>query len=101
MTIISTSWTCQRCAATCTDEPPWHRLCDPCVADLQALAQQALPHTATCPSCGGPCCPQCGDAMPLIVPVPVPPDAPDAAQLAEQLIAYRPLHPKAGTGDER
>ena len=98
MNLISTSWSCQRCGATYISAPPDHGLCDQCIVDLEALARTHLPETATCPSCGGPVCPDCGDAMPLLVPVPAPPGDPLAAHLTELLISYRTVHEK---GDRR
>ena len=100
MNLITTSWACQQCGATCICEPPWHRLCDLCLAALQALALQHLPETGSCPSCGGPVCPDCGDAMPLLVPVPAQPGDSLAAHLTELLISYRTVHEEV-TGDER
>jgi hypothetical protein len=99
MNVISTSWSCQRCGATCICDPPWHRLCDPCLAGLQALVRHALPETGTCPSSGGPVCPDCGDAMPILVPVPVPASTPVAGQLTGLLIGYQG-HPQGGTSDD-
>ena len=99
MNLISTSWSCQQCGATCICDPPWHRLCDPCLAALQGLALQHLPETGSCPSCGGPVCPDCGDAMPLLVPVPAPDGDPVAGHLAGLLIGYRTRH-EGGTGDD-
>jgi hypothetical protein len=99
MKLISTSWSCQRCGATCICDPPWHRLCDQCLADLQALAREHLPQTGTCPSCGGPVCPDCGDAMPILVPVPVPDPATAAGQITGLLIGYQ-ARLQGGTGDD-
>jgi hypothetical protein len=100
MNLITTSWACQQCGATCIADPPWHRLCDLCLAALQSLALQHLPETGSCPSCGGPVCPDCGDAMPLLVPAPALPGDPVAAHLAELLTSYRTVHERV-TGDER
>ena len=99
MNLISTSWTCQQCGATCICDPPWHRLCDPCLANLQTLTLQSLSHTGTCPSCGGPVCPDCGDAMPLLVPIRAPAEDPGTGQATGLLIPYRTRH-EGVTGDE-
>jgi hypothetical protein len=110
MNLISTSWSCQQCGATCISTPPDHGLCDQCIADLQALAQASLPETVTCPSCGGPVCPDCGDAMiTVLVPVPVPAPASVTEQVdrliagyrqhRQELIGPRPDHAQAGLRD--
>jgi hypothetical protein len=90
MNLTSTSWACQQCAAACIGDPPWHRLCNQCLACLQALARQALPGTARCPSCGGPACPDCGDALPFLVPVPAPAGDPAGDPAAGQLTGLLP-----------
>ena len=100
MELISTSWDCQQCGASCIGERPWHRLCDQCLAGLQALALQSLPETSSCPSCGGPVCPDCGDAMPLLVPVPAPDGDPFAGQLTALLIGYRTRRQQEVTGHD-
>jgi hypothetical protein len=100
MELITTSWTCHQCRATSISTPPWHRLCDQCLADLQALALHGLPETDSCPSCGGPVCPHCGDAMPLLVPVPAPAGDPVAGQLTALLIGYRARRREEVTGDD-
>ena len=100
MELISTSWTCQQCGATCIGERPWHRLCDSCLAGLQALALQSLPQTSSCPSCSGPVCPDCGDAMPLLVPVPARPDVQVPGQLLGYLLGYFTDRPEGATGDD-
>jgi hypothetical protein len=89
MELTSISWSCQQCGATGSGERPWHRLCDQCLAGLQALALQSLPQTGSCPTCGGPVCPDCGDVMPLLVPVPAPDGDPVPGQLTALLIGYR------------
>jgi hypothetical protein len=99
MNLISTSWRCHRCGATCISDPPWYGLCDQCLADLQALALDALPETVSCPSCGGPVCPDCGDAMPILVPVPAPADAPAMDQVTGLMVGYRARNEEV-TGDE-
>jgi hypothetical protein len=93
MNIISTSWTCQRCRGTFICEPPWHQLCDQCITDLTTLCRADLPDHIPCPSCGGPVCPDCGDAMTVLVPIPVP------APVAELTGGYRSGQEKV-TGDD-
>jgi len=70
MTVVSTSWSCWRCGAAFISTPPEHGLCDDCLA--LAGAQLVAP---SCPCCGGPICPDCGQRMVLAVPVPWPPTA--------------------------
>jgi hypothetical protein len=89
MNLTSTSWRCHRCGATFTGDQPWYGLCDECLADLQTLALETLPETVSCPSCGGPVCPQCGDAMPILVPVPAPATAPVMEQVTGLMVGYR------------
>jgi hypothetical protein len=92
MKIISTSWTCQRCRGTFIGQPPWHQLCDQCIADLTALCRADLPPHVPCPSCGGPVCPDCGDAMTVLIPIPV------AEQVARLIAGYRAR--REVTGDD-
>jgi hypothetical protein len=100
MKLISTSWRCHRCGGTFISDPPWYGLCDQCVADLQALALQMLPETVRCPSCGGPVCPDCADAMPILVPVPVPAGAPVTGQVTGLIVGYRARLHGGVTGDD-
>jgi hypothetical protein len=100
MNLSSTSWRCHRCRVTCTGDPPWYGLCDQCLADLQALALQTLPETASCPSCGGPVCLHCGDAMPILIPVPAPADAPVTEQVTGLMVGYRARRQQGVTGDD-
>ncbi len=72
MNLISPPWSCQRCGEAFIGTPPDYGLCDQCLRDLQAAALAAQPPSVTCPQCGGPVCPDCGDAMTLLVPVPAP-----------------------------
>ena len=99
MNPTTTSWACQRCGATSTGERPWYQLCGQCLADLQALALHALPETGRCPSCGGPACPCCGDAMPLLVPVPVTGTS-ATGQLTGLLLGYFTDGPQGVTGND-
>jgi hypothetical protein len=100
MTLTSTSWRCHRCGGTCIGDPPWYGLCDQCLSDLQALAMESLPETVSCPSCGGPVCPDCGDAMPILVPVPAPTDAPAMDQVTGLMVGYRARRPEKETDNE-
>src|SRR5215472_4018622 len=96
--VISTSWSCQRCGAAYISTPPEHGLCDQCIDDLETLAQAALSESVSCPSCGGPVCPDCGDAMAtVLVPVPVP--APESVtEQVNRLIAGYRAHRQELTG---
>ena len=98
MNLISTSWSCQRCGAAYISTPPEHGLCDQCIDNLDALAQASLPQSVSCPSCGGPVCPDCGDAMAtVLVPVPVP--APESVtEQVNRLIAGYRAHRQELTG---
>jgi hypothetical protein len=97
MNIITTSWSCQRCGATCISAPPEHGLCDQCLDDLQALAHD-LPETVACPACGGPVCPDCGTAMiTVLVPATTPASA---TEQAAQLIAGYRQHRREVGGDD-
>ena len=90
MNLISTSWSCQRCGAAYISTPPGHGLCDQCVEDLDALAQASLSQSVSCPSCGGPVCPECGDAMAtVLVPVPVPAPESVTEQVNRLIAGYR------------
>jgi hypothetical protein len=100
MNVTTTSWACHRCGTTSTSEAPWYGLCDPCVADLQALALEVLPETVRCPSCGGPVCPDCHDAMPVLVPVPVPAGAPVTGPVTGLMVGYRARLQEGVTGDD-
>ena len=100
MTQTTTSWRCHRCGATSTDEPPWYGLCDQCLADLQTLAIEALPPDVSCPSCGGPVCPHCGDAIPILLAVPAPADDPVTEQVTGLMVGYRARREERVTGDE-
>jgi hypothetical protein len=88
MQIINTSWRCQQCGGTFLCDPPEHRLCDQCLARLAALARTCSPHTATCSSCGGPLCPDCGQAMTVLLTVTVPAPNPAAGQIDLLVTAY-------------
>jgi predicted amidophosphoribosyltransferase len=100
MKLISTSWSCQRCGGAFISTPPEHGLCDQCIADLEAVASAQLPETVTCPSCGGPVCPDCGDAM-VTVLVSVPASAPaSVTEQAARLIAGYRAHRQEVTGDD-
>jgi hypothetical protein len=97
MNLIRTSWSCQRCGAAYISTPPEHGLCDQCLDDLDALAQASLSESVSCPSCGGPVCPDCGDAMAtVLVPVPVP--APEAVteQVNRLIAGYRAHRQETG-----
>ena len=98
MNLISTSWSCQRCGAAYISTPPEHGLCGPCLDDLEAVAQVSLSESVSCPSCGGPVCPDCGDAMAtVLVPVPVP--APESVtEQVNRLIAGYRAHRQEITG---
>jgi DNA-directed RNA polymerase subunit RPC12/RpoP len=100
MKLISTSWRCHRCGGTFISDPPWYGLCNECLADLQTLALETLPETVSCPSCGGPVCPDCGDAMPILVPVPAPADAPTTEQVTGLMVGYRACRPEEVTGND-
>ncbi len=90
MNLISTSWSCQRCGGAFISTPPENGLCDPCIEDLEALAQASLSESVSCPSCGGPVCPDCGDAMAtVLVPVPVPAPASVTEQVDRLIAGYR------------
>ena len=90
MNLISTSWSCQRCGAAYISTPPGHGLCDQCIDDLEALAPASLSQSGTCPSCGGPVCPDCGDAMAtVLVPVPLPAPASITEQVDRLIAGYR------------
>jgi hypothetical protein len=90
MDLISTSWSCQRCGAAYISTPPAHGLCDQCLDDLDAVAQASLPVNVSCPSCGGPVCPDCGDAMAtVLVPVPVPAPESVTEQVNRLIAGYR------------
>jgi hypothetical protein len=54
MTLISTSWSCQRCGAAYISAPPDHGICDQCIAELDALFRLAPIDSHPCPACGGP-----------------------------------------------
>ena len=101
MNTTSTTWRCHRCATTGTGDAPWYGLCDQCLANLQSLALQVLPDTTRCPSCGGPVCPHCGDAMPILVAVPAPDGNPAIQQATALMIGYQACPDDEGmTGDE-
>jgi hypothetical protein len=88
--LISTSWSCQRCGAAYISTPPEHGLCGQCIEDLEALAQASLSESVSCPSCGGPVCPDCGDAMAtVLVPVPIPAPASITEQVDRLIAGYR------------
>jgi hypothetical protein len=89
MTIISTSWRCEFCGVTCISTPPEHGLCDQCQDYLQALARASLPDTVPCPSCSGPVCPDCGDAMALVLTVPALAADPATGQADQPITGYR------------
>jgi hypothetical protein len=89
MNLISTSWRCQFCGVTCISAPSEHGLCDQCQDYLQALARASLPDTVPCPSCSGPVCPDCGDAMALLLTVPAPAPGSSAAQADQLITGYR------------
>ena len=90
MNLISTSWSCQRCGAAYISTPPEHGLCGPCLDDLEAVAQVSLSESVSCPSCGGPVCPDCGDAMAtVLVPVPVPAPESVTEQVNRLIAGYR------------
>jgi hypothetical protein len=98
MKLISTSWSCQRCGAAFISTPPEHGLCDQCIVDLEALARTSLPETPACPLCGGPVCPDCGDAMvTVLVPTPIPTAASVAEQVDRLIAGYR-AHRQQVTG---
>jgi hypothetical protein len=95
MNLISTSWSCQRCGAAYISTPPVHGLCDQCLDDLEAVAQASLSESVSCPSCGGPVCPDCGDAMAtVLVPVPVPAPESVTEQAARLIAGYRAHRPE-------
>ena len=90
MNLISTSWSCQRCGAAYISTPPGHGLCGQCIEDLEALAQASLSESVSCPSGGGPVCPDCGDAMAtVLVPVPVPAPGSVTEQVNRLIAGYR------------
>jgi hypothetical protein len=90
MNLISTSWSCQRCGAAYISTPPEHGLCDQCLDDLEALAPASLSESVSCPSCGGPVCPDCGDAMAtVLVPMPVPAPESVTEQVNRLIAGYR------------
>jgi hypothetical protein len=100
MKLISTSWSCQRCGAAFSSTPPEHGLCDQCMAGPEDHVRQSPPQTATCPSCGGPVCPDCGDAMATVL-VSIPASAPaSVTEQATQLIAGYRAHRREVTGDD-
>ena len=68
MNLISTSWSCARCGAAFISTPPEHRLCDQCLADLEAIARLAPIANQPCPMCGGPVCADCGKALVVLLP---------------------------------
>jgi len=88
MTLISAAWSCQKCGDTFISEPPEHLLCEQCLAELTALACTAFPGTATCPSCRGPVCPDCAQAMTIVLTVTVPAPGPDDGQASLLITAY-------------
>src|SRR5689334_24329676 len=50
----------------------------------------ACPRVCPCPSCGGPVCPDCGDAMAtVLVPVPIPAPASITEQVDRLIAGYR------------
>ena len=68
MTIISTSWSCQRCGIAYIGAVPDHGICDQCLDELEALARLAPIDNQPCPACGGPVCADCGKALILLIP---------------------------------
>ena len=61
-----------------------------CLDDLETLAQARLSESVSCPSCGGPVCPDCGDAMAtVLVPVPVPAPESVTEQVNRLITGYR------------
>jgi hypothetical protein len=98
MNLISTSWRCEFCGVACISVPSENGLCDQCQDYLQALARASLPDTVPCPSCGGPVCPDCGDAMALLLTVSAPSPG-SSAERADQLITgYRTHRHEALSG---
>ena len=96
----STSWRCQQCGAPFVSVPPEHGLCDQCITDLTTHARESLPDGTTCPSCGGPVCPDCGDALvTVLVSVPIPAPAPVTQQVTRLIAGYR-QHRQGLTGDD-
>jgi hypothetical protein len=89
MNLISTSWRCEFCGVTGLSDPPEHGLCDQCQDYLQHLARAALPDTVPCPSCSGPVCPGCGDAMALVLTVPALAADQDTGQTDQVITGYR------------
>jgi hypothetical protein len=100
MKLITSPWSCQHCGGTFITDPPEHRLCDQCLANLTALARASFPGTDTCPACAGPICPDCGQAMTVLLTVTIP--APDPANgQTDLLITAYSTHHQEVTGDER
>ena len=98
MELIRISWRCQRCGGTFICDPPEHRLCGQCLDELETLTRIALAETLPCPSCGGPVCRDCGDALIVVIPAFPPANTDD---LAAQLMAAYCEHPQEVTGDDR
>jgi predicted amidophosphoribosyltransferase len=72
MDLISTSWNCLRCGGAYISTPPETGLCDQCIRDLEAIARLAPIANEPCPTCGGPVCADCGQALVTLVPIPPP-----------------------------
>ena len=68
MNLISTSWSCARCGAAFISAPPETGLCDQCLSDLEALTRLARIAHQPCPTCGGPVCADCGQALIVLTP---------------------------------
>jgi hypothetical protein len=98
MNLTSTSWRCLRCGGTVICDPPGHRLCGQCLEDLETLARAAVAETLPCPSCGGPVCRDCGDALIVVVPAALPAAS---TELAGQVVAAYCQHSREVTGDDR
>ena len=100
MNPTSTSWRCQQCGATFVSVPPEHGLCDQCITDLTTVARDSVPDSTMCPSCGGPVCPDCGDALvTVLVPVPIPAPGSVTEQVTRLIAGYR-QHRQEVTGDD-
>ena len=100
MNLSSTSWRCQQCGATSVSVPPEHGLCDQCITDLTTVARDSVPDSTMCPSCGGPVCPDCGDALvTVLVSVPIPAPGSVTEQVTRLIVGYR-QHRQEVTGDD-